>query len=320
MSIIEWLLERGAKVHKGGEEYSIDCPKCGDTKKHMYINPDKRVAHCFRCGYAGKLEEVLVEGFKLSWNEVSELLSSDREFKQPKKQNYTAKVVFPSDSIELQDANDGVLFLVNKWCEDNRIVFEDIVRMKFRWWNGRLLIPCWKDKERSELWYWMGRAVMRIEPRYMNCSSPKSGIVWGLDYYDIGNGYLYVTEGWKDAYRMKGIGLLGKELSDNHVDTIQKLLVGDIKVMVVLDADAWREGIRVGSKLADRIGADRVDVGLLSGLKDPGEGNDLSDVLNHLKIVSMQDGVINALETLNGLEIERKRKINHRVSEFCSII
>lgn len=38
----------------GSEEIRFNCPRCGDSKYHLYYNPHKRLFNCFRCGYSGK--------------------------------------------------------------------------------------------------------------------------------------------------------------------------------------------------------------------------------------------------------------------------
>lgn len=39
----------------GGAELNGNCPFCGDTKRHLYVNAEKGVYQCFRCGAAGTL-------------------------------------------------------------------------------------------------------------------------------------------------------------------------------------------------------------------------------------------------------------------------
>lgn len=38
-----------------GAELNGNCPFCGDTKRHLYVNPQKGIYHCFHCGAAGTL-------------------------------------------------------------------------------------------------------------------------------------------------------------------------------------------------------------------------------------------------------------------------
>ena len=305
MDLIEWLLAQGAKVSKGGQEYCVNCPKCGDVKRHLYVNPHLGVGHCFRCGYSGKVEEILVDGFGLSFKEVRDLLWSYRKLKE--KVGVSKKpfqVVFPDGSIELGKVGKGVEYLLKEWCEESNVRYEDLVDMRCRWWNGRLVIPCWKDMDRKELWYWVARTIKDVEPKYINCPAPRRGVVWGIDWYDVGDGYLYVCEGWKDAYRMKGIALLGKEVSEEQVEVVVKLAKGN-KVRVLLDMDAWREGVMVGIRIGKAVGYSKVEVGFLDGLKDPGEGRDKEDVLRNSVFLGLEDGVGKVVEVVKGLMLRR---------------
>jgi hypothetical protein len=304
MDLVEWLQSQGAKVRKGGQEYCVNCPKCGDTKKHLYVNPEIGVAHCFRCGYSGRVEEVLVDGFGLSFDEVRGLLSSfrkaDSKVVSPEEK---AEVSFPEGSVELLKVGRGVERLLLEWCKESGVKYEDLVEMKCRWWEGRLVIPCWKDGGRRELWYWVARAVKDIEPKYINCAAPKGEVIWGIDWYDISDGYLYVCEGWKDGYRMKGIALLGKEITSEQVKIISRLAEGR-KIRVLLDRDAWNEGVVVGMKIGRGLGYSNVEVGFLVGLKDPGEGKSKEEVLKSAVFVGMEGGIGEVIELIRRLRIE----------------
>jgi hypothetical protein len=306
MDLIEWLLSQGAKVRKGGQEYCVNCPKCGDVKKHLYINPHLGVGHCFRCGYGGLIEEILVDGFGLSYREVRDLVGAYRRARgSVVVERKEERVEFPEGSVELRRVGKGVEVLVREWCLRDGVRYEDLVEMGCRWWRGRVVIPCWRDRERKELWYWVARAVKDVEPKYINCSVSKRGVVWGMDWYDVSDGCLYVCEGWKDAYKVRGVALLGKEAIDEQVGVVVGLVGSDVKVRVLLDRDAWREGVMVGMKLGRVIGYERVEVGLLVGLKDPGEGRDREHVLENAVFLSLKDGVGSIVEVMKGLMLER---------------
>jgi len=302
MDLVSWLLSNGAVVRKGGKEYCVNCPRCGDVKKHLYVNPEKGVAHCFRCGYSGKIEEVLIDAFGLSLSDVRELL---REVRVQKGLEYTdlKEINFPDGSLDFEKVGIGVRKLLEGWCKENNIKFEDLIRIKCRWWSGRLIVPCWKDKNRSKLWYWVARAIGDVEPKYLNCPASRTGVVWGIDWYDVSDGYLYVCEGWKDAYRMRGIALLGKEVSNEQIDVIRMLSEGR-KVRVLLDSDAWREGIMVGVKIGREVGIGNVEVGFLFGLKDPGEGKEKEEVLKNTVFVNVGEGVGNLIELMSRLKMK----------------
>jgi len=306
MDLIEWLVAQGAKVRKGGQEYCVNCPRCGDVKKHLYINPHLGVGHCFRCGYSGLIEEILVDGFGLSYREVRDLVGAYRRERgnvvvSEKKEE---RVGFQEGSVELQKVGKGVERLLLEWCEESGVRYEDLLEMGCRWWNGRLVIPCWKDRERKELWYWVARAVKDVEPRYVNCSAPKMGVVWGVDWYDVSDGYLYVCEGWKDGYKVRGVALLGKEITKEQVRLVSDLAKGK-RVRVLLDRDAWKEGVMVGVRVGEVLGYEKVEVGFLVGLKDPGEGLSKEGVLENAMFVNLGEGVGKLMEVMRGLMLRR---------------
>ena len=39
-------------------EAVVNCPFCGDKKRHMYLNREKNVFHCMRCGASGGMKEL----------------------------------------------------------------------------------------------------------------------------------------------------------------------------------------------------------------------------------------------------------------------
>jgi hypothetical protein len=319
MDLIEWLLSQGAKVRKGGQEYCINCPKCGDVKKHLNVNPYLGVGHCFRCGYSGLIEEILVDGFGLSFREVRDLVRSYRKVRGNVvvSERKEERVEFPEGSVELRRVGKGVEVLVREWCLRDGVVYEDLVEMGCRWWRGRVVIPCWMDKGRRELWYWVARAVKDVEPKYINSSAPKRGVVWGMDWYEVDDGYLYVCEGWKDAYKVRGIALLGKEVSDEQVRVVLGLVGSDVNVRVLLDRDAWREGVMVGMKFGRVISYERVEVGLLVGLKDPGEGQSKEHVLENALFLGLGDGVGRVVEVMRGLMLKRVGEGLKRLKGEC---
>lgn len=308
MDLIEWLLSQGAKVRKGGQEYCVNCPKCGDVKKHLYINPFLGVGHCFRCGYSALVEEILVDGFGLSLREVRDMVWAYRRFRGSVKNERREEkgVEFPEGSIELDEVGKGVMRLLQEWCKEANVSYEDLVNMKCRWWNKRLVIPCWKDRGRRELWYWVARAIKDVEPKYLNCSASRKSVVWGIDWYDVSDGYLYICEGWKDAYKMRGVALLGKEITDEQIKIVSKLSEGKV-VRVLLDRDAWRDCVVVSKKIGEVLGYERVEVGFLIGLKDPGEGRDKEEVLRVSEFLKLSDGFGKVFEVMRDLMMRRAR-------------
>lgn len=54
LQVVDIVKDHGLKIREtSGKEYRTDCPFCNDRKGHLYINPEKNVFHCMRCGAEG---------------------------------------------------------------------------------------------------------------------------------------------------------------------------------------------------------------------------------------------------------------------------
>ena len=53
---IDYINDAEHIITRAGE-IKLNCPDCGDTKFHLYVNLAKEVYHCFKCNIAGKLEK-----------------------------------------------------------------------------------------------------------------------------------------------------------------------------------------------------------------------------------------------------------------------
>jgi len=54
LQVVDVAKNHGLKIREtSGCEYRTNCPFCNDKKGHLYINPEKNVFHCMRCGAEG---------------------------------------------------------------------------------------------------------------------------------------------------------------------------------------------------------------------------------------------------------------------------
>jgi len=58
-------------------------------------------------------------------------------------------------------------------------------------------------------------------------------------------------------------------------------------------------------RVGEVLGYEKVEVGFLVGLKDPGEGLDKKDVLENAVFVSLREGVGKLMEVIRGLMLRR---------------
>ncbi len=293
------VVSRFVQLKRVGSSYRGVCPFHFETEPSFFVSPQKGIWKCFGCGKGGDVirfvAEIkgiglmdavawLVEEFALNYstgkNSVKRVENSERK---------EGVVEFPYGSVPLESVVGLPVWReVEDYAKRHKVGVEDMFKMGWRLWGNRLVIPCW-DRCRSKLLYWVARSISdAVEPRYLNCSEVEK-VVWGLDWFDVGDGVLYVCEGWKDAYRMRGIAVLGKGVTDRQVEMIGECLDGVKRVVIVFDRDAVKDAVKVAFKMRDRFKGVDVGVGVLDGLKDPGDAGSRDEVLERLQVFSLGD-------------------------------
>ena len=87
-------------------------------------------------------------------------------------------------------------------------------------WKGRLIIPIYKDEK---LIYYQGRALVKMQKKYLSPSSPKDKVLYGFDkLFEDTEMPLYVVEGWFDAYAVDGVAVFGNQLSDEQIKWLNR--------------------------------------------------------------------------------------------------
>lgn len=84
-SLVDWL-RANFDGQTSGDEYVIDCPFCGDSGHHMYINISKGIFHCFKCEKKGTtfsfIKEYLgAESYAEVWAQIKEPKADVSEFR-----------------------------------------------------------------------------------------------------------------------------------------------------------------------------------------------------------------------------------------------
>jgi hypothetical protein len=111
---------------------------------------------------------------------------------------------------------------------------------------------------------------------------------------------------------MRGVAILGKSVTDSQVELIRSIVSGG-KVRVILDADAWNDCLAAGKRIGEVVGMDRVEVGFLVELKDPGEGRGRDEVLKRTKFVGLGGGLWEVFYEMKKVENEKRVKIFGKV-------
>jgi len=305
LKFAQFLVDRFGAIIKKGEEFNFNCPKCGDTKRHFSFNLRKGVSNCFRCGYRPTPYEFLVENTDLTLDEIRELLREDRGAgykmqvqermnvggQDEIKERFEKGIPLPEKCFEVDKLGGEFKKMILGWLVDKQRVREqDVFEFRFRVWLNdtvRVLIPCW-DFQREKMIYWLARAVDDVaKVKYLYPAGVKRTMIfWGLDQVELWEGKIFICEGWKDAYRMRGIALLGNCITEEQVQVLKQVMekYNSKGVVVLLDGDAVMKGWEVVKRLIKEKWLEEVWFGILRGLKDPGEGKDREEVLSKTQL------------------------------------
>jgi len=225
------------------EEIIVHCPKCPerhDTPK-LYINVDKSVFNCFRCGWHGKLRELYKFPELISTLEDKISLSEFSKLKSFKPLELTNLDVMedlnPVRELYYQDPQYE--YLINRgWTDEIIALYKPLLSMNEQYKN-RVILPVIKDEK---IIYWTARSIeANSVMKYKNPSIPRNDVIFEslIHENNFFSDKLVICEGLFDAFKVpNAIALFGKTITaENEINIIKK--ARDKKyIYVALDAGA----------------------------------------------------------------------------------
>lgn len=212
-------------------EKVLDCPMCG-KENHLYLNIEKGVFHCFRCGYSGKAKELESQGVQLPKN-TSVLLKP-----ATLSHHITEAISDPPDYWELTFQSHE--YLLDRGIHRSVL---DLLRKKI-YDTARGILFFYPDEDYWQVRHWSAYCP----PRWVNPTvaprTPASGVVYHLrTHYDSSR--VVLVEGIGDALRVAPFANVAAVLSTNvheaqafHLSetykTVDLLLDGDVPMSKVL--------------------------------------------------------------------------------------
>lgn len=263
-------------------EVVIDCiyDDCPNPDNHLYLNTNKGLFHCFRCGRGGTIsklkedyEEQYGESFdwsvddKRPWRDVdlNEPFSSANEVTQKQKREQSA---LPDDFHLIQEPDGSVLmrkaieYLRKRGISLNRARYYELGIGKDTL-SGRLVVPIYNETGERIVYYLTRRYLfgrMRYQnPRNEDVPRGKSDVVFNSCRVQTGS-VIYLTEGVFDAMRVgpQAVAVLGKELSSAQMRII--LGKNPSKVIVALDAEEERGKLDIARSLEPYTSVEIIDL------------------------------------------------------------
>lgn len=119
-------------------------------------------------------------------------------------------------------------------------------------WANRLIIPIYNNN--NQLIFYQGRDLIGNSlKKYRSVDVPRTNIVYGMhEIYQRTNAPLFVTEGFFDAYHVKGCAILGRQLTQPIIDMLQsstreKVIIPD---RLGDGADLAKQALQLGWKIS----------------------------------------------------------------------
>jgi DNA primase len=251
----------GESVRSKGDQLFFNCPFCNEIKGKLGVNLKKKVYHCFHCNVSGRVTDL-----PLSVTEDFNNFIHSKLTKQKKIIPIKLTPELPSSCIKISETRTPRAF--------NYLIKRGITRSMINKYNlhycyddiymNRVIVPVY---EKEELVYFLGRSITPRVPKYLNSALPKGGTVFKTFTGKVEQAV--VCEGVFDAMKigevLPAICLLGKKATSQQMKTILGCVTD--KIFVMLDRDAFREGMELSSILSLYIKSKF----LLINYKDPGE-------------------------------------------------
>lgn len=279
----------------GGEEYVVDCPFCGDSKGHLYINyrygefdectgsENAHLAICFRRDCIKDPDNRAELRDKLCNYLLATRPVEARRAPIVRDSGRLSPVQAPGDILPIETLSPShyaVRYLTERGYDIQELakLWQVGVCTDARDRNliGRIYMPIYQD---DQLVGWQARWPADIDwkanglPKYYNLPSMPRRLM--LYNYDLAkeSQVVVICEGVTDVWRVgvAGVALLGKTMSPQQTDLVVKTW-GEHVIIICLDSndpDAARSAEDIYNRLLPRVRGCLVNARLPDGL-DPG--------------------------------------------------
>lgn len=228
--------------------YSVKCEVCHDYKVRggFNIKDEGVVYHCFNCSTKASYfnngtitddMKTVLQAFNIPYEEIQRLILNSLGKQKAKRPTITVDTNNPIIEIPLPnhfykiimdgsdiESNIALDYLKTRGIEnDNNFFLSKSNKTKEEIkWNNRLIIPYYRE---GKLIFYQGRSFgSSKKDRYIN--SITSGDSVNLYGYELIREFtdepLFITEGFFDSYHIKGMSILGNELTKRKIEIINQ--------------------------------------------------------------------------------------------------
>jgi len=280
--VIGYLDSRGIDYRESGDnvgsnDVNIDCPFCGETRKHLGIHKSKGLLNCWLCNFAHldrrpSLYDLIMTIEGCSFREAKAIAKefSDEvglpEPDAPPLVKPRRKVSLPE---EAETFHSKTYFKAHKRKASSYLSSRgfDPAHLAEKYglcfcpsgkYTGRIIVPVYYE---GELVTYLGRDYLgQSELRYLNCpiseskKSPRQ-CLYAWDFFDSSHGFVRVVEGVTDVWALDDdctLALFTNKISRWQVGLLSHLAAyeGVSSLRIALDGDAYVRAMDIASEMS----------------------------------------------------------------------
>lgn len=303
-------------IPRDSDNVSILCPFCPehdpDTKGKCYVTPGKwnGIYRCFKCDSAGSIRSLFrhlgipVAGSVLSMEQMAERIAkikASRAFHRDAMPKKLEKTALPMEYIELEPGNK-MGWLVKQaliWLNRRGIHWDQIQKWQigycpFGHHAQHLILPVF-DESGGVATFQSRRFIGTTTPKSKNPKAKlnemsKADVMYGEHRVEKGDNLVLVEGPFDVLYlermfarlkmkRFKPLAILGHQISSVQAQTLHRF--EPRSVWVIMDADAVKDGRKIGTKLARIVDGDVYITDLEYGDPDDLEATELLEKMNN---------------------------------------
>jgi len=258
--ITTWFLHRlGGHIHRTGWVRHGECPNCGkDGKYGMNVYMDR--TNCFSCGYHPKPIDLLMKVEQIpTYNEALLFIGTFDDSKLLDKQikEISQKFGFLPEGYKLLTLGDSTYsklarnYMKGRGFKTMKLSMRGVGYCTKGKYGGRIIIPFY---EQGKIIYFNARQFINVGEAHKNPSNDEFGVgksmlVYNVDCLSVYK-KTYMVESSINALTIgdKAFGIVGKRISNYQLSKVIKSPCEE--VVIILDPDAYWEGLRTGMMLA----------------------------------------------------------------------
>lgn len=247
--IVDYLLDcyRSGQWERREEQLHVPCPGCG-RDEHYSVNLVDLKDHCFRCGYGGKLHEIVM-GCRDSWRRLK------RNVGQEKAIPSTFEIAAPLDFqpvLEPHGTQDPILTALKRramaYCNKRGLTTGQVAQYRVSVVRGinRVYFPYWT--ENGECNFWMGRSLFEgVKPKTVEPEHSDKPL-FGRHVHKVEGDAVCLVEGVFDHLAtIWSYAMMGCHVTDSQVKQLKS--DGIKTIFLIGDADAHEKAVKIQGQL-----------------------------------------------------------------------